>query len=161
MPPGYIAYFVLPAVMAAGLGRRLCEAYGWRRPLSLLLTGLLVDDYSGDGRPDIVCATQQGVFLFRDVAAGQIGFQRGRIDTLIPPKMTGAVMLVRYVPTQIVPHILVPTPEELLFYRWNGQTFAPQEIPHQLPALNPVLVLGRDGREHRILANGLGHFEVR
>ena len=24
-----------------------------------------------------------------------------------------------------------------------------------------VLVLGRDGREHRILANGLGHFEVR
>lgn len=42
VPPGYIAYFVLPAVMAAGLGRRLCEAYGWRRPLSLLLTGLLV-----------------------------------------------------------------------------------------------------------------------
>src|SRR5215468_8543614 len=36
VPPGYIAYFVLPAVIGATLGRRLSATFGWRRPITLL-----------------------------------------------------------------------------------------------------------------------------
>src|SRR5215470_6947265 len=42
VPPGYIAYFVLPAVLAAALGRRLSGRFGWRRPITLLTAGLVV-----------------------------------------------------------------------------------------------------------------------
>jgi hypothetical protein len=42
VPPGYIAYFVLPAIVAAFLGRRLSARYEWRRPLTLLTVGLVV-----------------------------------------------------------------------------------------------------------------------
>jgi len=42
VPPGYIAYFTLPAVVGAWLGRRLCARFAWRRPLALLVTGLVV-----------------------------------------------------------------------------------------------------------------------
>jgi hypothetical protein len=42
VPPGYIAYFVLPAVIGAALGNRLSSRFGWRRPLALLWTGLVV-----------------------------------------------------------------------------------------------------------------------
>ncbi|MDP9139216.1 MAG: spirocyclase AveC family protein [Pseudomonadota bacterium] len=42
VPPGYIAYFVLPAVIGAWLGRRLSTAMQWRRPYVLLATGLII-----------------------------------------------------------------------------------------------------------------------
>jgi hypothetical protein len=42
VPPGYIPYFALPAVIGAVLGRRLSARYGWRRPFTLLATGLVV-----------------------------------------------------------------------------------------------------------------------
>lgn len=42
VPPGYIAYFVLPAVIGVGLGRWLIARFGWRAPLPLLITGLFV-----------------------------------------------------------------------------------------------------------------------
>jgi succinate dehydrogenase/fumarate reductase cytochrome b subunit len=42
VPPGYIAYFVLPAVTGAALGRRLSARFGWRRPTTLLTVGLAV-----------------------------------------------------------------------------------------------------------------------
>jgi hypothetical protein len=42
VPPGYISYFVTPALIGAWLGRRLSARYGWRRPLTLLTTGLSV-----------------------------------------------------------------------------------------------------------------------
>lgn len=42
VPIGYIAYFVLPAVIGAGLGRRVTERFSWRRPQTLLIVGLLV-----------------------------------------------------------------------------------------------------------------------
>src|SRR5262245_35965470 len=40
VPPGYIAYFVLPAVIGAALGRTLSSRYRWRRPITLLTVGL-------------------------------------------------------------------------------------------------------------------------
>jgi hypothetical protein len=42
VPPGYIAYFVLPTVIGAFLGRRLSTRFQWRRPLTLLTVGLIV-----------------------------------------------------------------------------------------------------------------------
>ena len=42
VPPGYIAYFVLPAVIGAFLGRRLSSRFRWRRPITLLSVGLIV-----------------------------------------------------------------------------------------------------------------------
>ena len=42
VPPGYIAYFVLPAVVGAFLGRTLSARFEWRRPITLLSTGLVV-----------------------------------------------------------------------------------------------------------------------
>jgi hypothetical protein len=42
VPPGYIAYFVLPAVIGASLGRWLSSRFRWRAPIPLLLVGLVV-----------------------------------------------------------------------------------------------------------------------
>jgi hypothetical protein len=42
VPPGYVAYFVLPAVIGAPLGRWLSSKFGWRVPLTLLVVGLAV-----------------------------------------------------------------------------------------------------------------------
>jgi Spirocyclase AveC-like len=42
VPPGYISYFVLPAVVGAGLGRWCSSRFHWRRPLALLTVGLVV-----------------------------------------------------------------------------------------------------------------------
>src|SRR5690349_8371986 len=42
VPPGYIAYFVLPAVIGAALGRRFSARFGWRRPITLLAVGLVI-----------------------------------------------------------------------------------------------------------------------
>jgi succinate dehydrogenase/fumarate reductase cytochrome b subunit len=39
VPPGYMGYFALPAVLGAAAGRRLSETYGWPRPVTLLVTG--------------------------------------------------------------------------------------------------------------------------
>ncbi len=42
VPIGYIPYFVLPAVTGAALGRWLSAKFGWPRPTTLLIVGLLV-----------------------------------------------------------------------------------------------------------------------
>lgn len=42
VPIGYIAYFVLPAVIGAALGRRIARRFGWRAPQTLLVVGLAV-----------------------------------------------------------------------------------------------------------------------
>lgn len=42
VPPGYVAYFVLPAVLGAALGRRVRERFEWSRPVTLLVVGLVV-----------------------------------------------------------------------------------------------------------------------
>jgi branched-subunit amino acid ABC-type transport system permease component len=40
VPPGYVAYFVLPAVIGASLGRWLNSKFQWRRSITLLIIGL-------------------------------------------------------------------------------------------------------------------------
>ena len=42
VPPGYVAYFVLPALFAASLGRRLIARFGWNRPLTYLNVGFVI-----------------------------------------------------------------------------------------------------------------------
>jgi hypothetical protein len=42
VPPGYVAYFVLPAVIGAWIGRRASARFQWRAPITLLITGLAV-----------------------------------------------------------------------------------------------------------------------
>jgi hypothetical protein len=42
VPPGYVAYFALPAVTGAAIGRRLSSRFQWRMPIALLITGLVV-----------------------------------------------------------------------------------------------------------------------
>lgn len=42
VPPGYISYFVLPAVLAVALGRWLSAKFDWRAPITLLAVGLVV-----------------------------------------------------------------------------------------------------------------------
>jgi hypothetical protein len=40
VPPGYIAYFVLPAVIGASAGRWMSSKFQWRAPFTLLIAGL-------------------------------------------------------------------------------------------------------------------------
>jgi len=42
VPPGYIAYFVLPALIGVSLARWLSAKFRWRAPIPLLIVGLLV-----------------------------------------------------------------------------------------------------------------------
>jgi len=42
VPPGYVAYFVLPAIVGTFLSRKLIARYGFRQPITLLNVGLLV-----------------------------------------------------------------------------------------------------------------------
>lgn len=42
VPVGYIGYFCLPAVLGAGIGKRLIDRFGWRQPYTFLVVGLVV-----------------------------------------------------------------------------------------------------------------------
>jgi len=42
VPPGYISYFVLPAVIGVSLARWLIAKFQWRAPIALLIIGLVV-----------------------------------------------------------------------------------------------------------------------
>ena len=42
VPIGYISYFAIPAVTAFGLSRWLCSSFRFRRPQTLLTTGLII-----------------------------------------------------------------------------------------------------------------------
>ncbi|MFD4402546.1 spirocyclase AveC family protein [Nocardia sp. NPDC058499] len=66
VPPGYIAYFVLPAFIGVGLGRLLISRFGWRRPTVFLTVGFVVG---------FVWA-----FLFNAIVGAQLGlFYYGRV----------------------------------------------------------------------------------
>src|SRR5262245_33800666 len=42
VPPGYIAYLVLPAAIGASIGRWLSSKFHWRAPITLLIVGLAI-----------------------------------------------------------------------------------------------------------------------
>ena len=66
VPPGYIAYFVLPPVLGSALARRLIARFGWRTPTTLLTVGILVG-----------CVW---AFLFNAILGARLGvFYYGRV----------------------------------------------------------------------------------
>jgi hypothetical protein len=69
VPPGYIAYFVLPAVVGAFLGRWLSARYQWRRPITLLSVGLVVGSVWAFLFNGIIGA-RMGVFYYGRVIGG-------------------------------------------------------------------------------------------
>jgi Spirocyclase AveC-like len=69
VPPGYIAYFVLPAVISTSLARWLSSRFQWRAPLTLLNVGLVVGFLWAFVFNAIVGA-QLGVFYYGRVIEG-------------------------------------------------------------------------------------------
>jgi hypothetical protein len=69
VPPGYIAYFVLPAVIAAALGRWASARYGWRRPQTLLSVGLAVG-FTWAFLFNALFGPRAGVFYYGRVISG-------------------------------------------------------------------------------------------
>jgi vacuolar-type H+-ATPase subunit I/STV1 len=69
VPPGYIAYFVLPAVIGASMGRWLSSKLQWRAPITLLIVGLAVGFLWAFVFNAIVGA-QLGVFYYGRVIEG-------------------------------------------------------------------------------------------
>jgi hypothetical protein len=74
VPPGYISYFVTPALAAAAIGRRLSASRGWRRPTTLLTTGFIVGfvwAFLFNG----ILGARLGVFYYGRVIPGLAVFQ--------------------------------------------------------------------------------------
>jgi hypothetical protein len=66
VPPGYIAYFVLPAVIGVALGRRLIASFHGRAPITFLTVGLVVGSL--------------WAFVFNAILGAQLGvFYYGRV----------------------------------------------------------------------------------
>jgi hypothetical protein len=69
VPPGYIAYFVLPAVVGAFVGRRLCARFRLRRPQTLLTVGLVVG-FVWATLFNAILGARLGVFYYGRVISG-------------------------------------------------------------------------------------------
>jgi hypothetical protein len=69
VPIGYVSYFVLPAIIGAGLGRWLNAKFGWRGPTTLLLVGLVVG-FCWALVFNAVLGARLGVFYYGRVIAG-------------------------------------------------------------------------------------------
>jgi hypothetical protein len=69
VPPGYIAYFVLPALIGACIGRWLSSRFQWRAPITLLIVGLAVGCLWAFGFNAILGA-QLGVVYYGRVIEG-------------------------------------------------------------------------------------------
>ena len=66
VPPGYIAYFVLPAAIGVSLGRWLIARFHWRAPITFLTVGLVVGGL--------------WAFIFNAILGAQLGvFYYGRV----------------------------------------------------------------------------------
>lgn len=66
VPPGYIAYFVLPPILGVAIGRRLISRFGRRRPTVFLAVGF--------------CVGFVWAFVFNAVVGAQLGvFYYGRV----------------------------------------------------------------------------------
>ncbi len=69
VPSGYIAYFILPAVISAAFARRLSATFHWRLPIALLVIGLIV----GSGWAFVfnaIFGARLGVFYYGYVIKG-------------------------------------------------------------------------------------------
>jgi hypothetical protein len=69
VPPGYIAYFVLPAVIGVALARWSSSKFQWRAPITLLTVGLVVGSLWAFVFNAIVGA-RLGVFYYGRVIEG-------------------------------------------------------------------------------------------
>jgi hypothetical protein len=69
VPVGYISYFVLPAVIGAVLGRWLISRFGWRRPPTLLVAGLVVG-FAWAFLFNAILGARLGVFYYGRVIPG-------------------------------------------------------------------------------------------
>lgn len=69
VPVGYIAYFVLPAVIGVALGRWLISKFQWRAPVTLLIAGLVVGSVWAFVFNAIIGA-RFGVFCYGHVIGG-------------------------------------------------------------------------------------------
>ncbi len=74
VPLGYISYFVLPAVIGAGVGRWLSAKYHWRRPITLLIVGLVVG-FCWAFLFNAVLGARLGVFYYGYVIPGLAIFE--------------------------------------------------------------------------------------
>ncbi len=74
VPIGYIAYFVLPALIGAAIGRWLVKRFGWRRPQTLLIAGFAVG-FSWALFFNAVVGAQLGVFYYGYVIPGLAIFE--------------------------------------------------------------------------------------
>jgi len=69
VPPGYIAYFVLPAAMGAFIGRWSSSKFHWRAPITLLMVGLVVGCV-WDFVFNAILGARLGVFYYGRVIEG-------------------------------------------------------------------------------------------
>lgn len=69
VPPGYIAYFILPAVISVSLGRWLIEKFQWRAPIPLLIVGLVIG-FLWAFMFNAILGAQLGVFYYGRVIEG-------------------------------------------------------------------------------------------
>jgi hypothetical protein len=69
VPPGYIAYFVLPAVLGVALGRKLIARFALRQPVTLLVVGLVMGTLWALLFNGVLCA-QLGVCYYGRVIEG-------------------------------------------------------------------------------------------
>jgi hypothetical protein len=74
VPPGYIAYFIVPTLIAAFLGRRLITRLQWRRPTALLSVGLVVG-FLWALLFNAGLGARLGVFYYRRVISGLALFE--------------------------------------------------------------------------------------
>ena len=69
VPPGYVAYFVLPAVIGAPLGRWLSTTFQWRAPITQLVVGLVVG-FTWAFSVHAILGAQLGVVYYGHVIEG-------------------------------------------------------------------------------------------
>jgi hypothetical protein len=74
VPPGYVAYFVLPTLIAAYAGRRLAARFSWPRPYTLLATGLTTG-FMWALAFNAILGAQLGVFYYGRVIGGLAIFE--------------------------------------------------------------------------------------